>query len=169
LPDRIEGGPGVEPDGDDQLFFGKSDLIYWHLNPGLLLELEGLGWIWLIPGWTGIGLNRGSHPEPGWHVHPGEVWRVTAIDAPAPLPALVGATITAVKPLYGDPGLARPWWRRWREPTETYFTTGHIFETTKGGVGIAGIYDRYAVGSWPDEERWAGLGVVTNLDPRRTP
>lgn len=171
MPDRIEGGPGVKPQGSGRLSkrYAKSDLIYWHLLPGIWITVEGLGWIFLFAGPIDIGLVRGREPEPGWHVHIGEVWRVTPIDAPAPLAALVGATITAVTPLYADPGLARPWWRRWKEYTGKYYKTGWIFETTRGNAAVAGVGEEYAVGAWPDEEGWKALGVVTEVDPRRTP
>ena len=98
--------------------------------------------------------------------------RVGASHAPAPLTDLVGATVTEVRPLYYVyPPQPPRWWQRTKQVVEEddYVEDGLIFETTKGSVAIADAGDEYAVGAWPDKERWAALDVVTEVDPRRVP
>jgi hypothetical protein len=58
--------------------------------------------------------------------------------------------------------------RRERE-VEDYVESGLILETTKGTIAVADVGDEYAVGGWPDKERWEALDVVTDVDPRRIP
>ena len=168
LPDRIEGGPGVVERRDESPY-ADSDLIYWHLLPGLWVEVEGVGWIFFMPGMDSFTLDV-RRPEPGWFVYPNEQWRVSSMDAPAPLAALVDSTITAVKPLYTDSYSRIPRWLRWlKQDTAEYAACGLVFETTKGSVAIGNIGQDYAVGEWPDTERWEAIAVVTDPDPRRIP
>jgi hypothetical protein len=166
FPDRIETGPGTEPEGSTTTY-ADTGLVYWHLN-WIWVEIESAGWV-LFDG-TALGSRP---PEPGVFFGEGEgnQWRVSSIDAPAPLATLLGATITAVTPLY-DSFYLRRRWRRSLRPGK-YLQCGHIFETTKGGVAIAHVdptLGSYAVGEWPgDKRRWAALDVVTDVDPRHIP
>jgi hypothetical protein len=88
---------------------------------------------------------------------------------------LVGATVTEITPLYYDyprPARARRWWQQARqvdEKDDAYIETGLIIEATAGTLAIADAGDEYAVGEWPDKERWEALNVVTDVDPRRVP
>jgi hypothetical protein len=170
LPDRIEGGPGVlVPEGvDHHSVLTESDLAYWHLLE-LWVEVEGLGWIIFLPGLDTFTLHV-RDPDPGWHVYIGDQWRESTIDAPAPLAALVGATISDVPPLYYSHPRRR-WWQRLTEDTEEYWECGYILETTKGSVAIANLGTcQYGVAEWPgDKERWQPIGVVTDPDPLRIP
>lgn len=83
----------------------------------------------------------------------------------------LGATVTEVTPLYYEvPRQPTRWWQRARElKEENYVETGLIFETTKGSVAIADAGDEYAVGAWPNKERWAAIDVLNEVDPRRVP
>ena len=77
--------------------------------------------------------------------------RVGAFHAPAPLAALVGATLTEITPLYfAWPPRPRRWWRRQEREVEDYVETGFILETTKGTIAVADVGDDYAIGAWPD-------------------
>ena len=151
LGERVWGGPGTEPDH-------RSELIHWHLW-AVWLQLDGLGYVCFRLTTEEVELYLGD-PYPG-----SESERVGALDAPAPLAALVGATITRVKLLYAtlDPRPPR-WWR----PAKTYFENGYVLETTKGTVAIADAGDEYAIGEWPDERRWRELGVEFSKDIQPT-
>ena len=78
--------PAPEPDH-------PSELIHWHLW-AVWLQLDGLGYVRFRLTTEEVELYLGD-PYPG-----SESERVGALDAPAPLAALVGATITRVKLLY---------------------------------------------------------------------
>jgi hypothetical protein len=56
-----------------------------------------------------------------------------------------------------------------KEDTEEYIACGYILETTKGSVALDNAGQEYAVGEWPNKERWEALDVVTDPDPRRIP
>ena len=164
LPERVLGGPGGDPfDRSDIPSFANSGLVYWDLLH-LWIQFEGLGSVYFSLTLAEIDLVL-EYPYP---TSEGELsaTRVGAIDAPAPLAALVGATIAAVTPLYGAGDRRPP--RRWR-PAEEYIECGHILETTKGTVAIADVGDDYAIGKWPDAQRWDAVEVVTDVDPRRLP
>jgi hypothetical protein len=87
-----------------------------------------------------------------------------------PLAALVGATVTEITRLYyARPPRPRQLWLRRETEVEDYVESGFILETTSGTVAVADVGDQYAVGGWPDKERWDALDVVTEVDPRRIP
>jgi hypothetical protein len=67
---------------------------------------------------------------------------------PAPLAAIVGASIEAIRPLVAESG---------------GFRTGFVVETQSGAVGIADIGDDLAIGAWPDPNRWAAAGIRTDM------
>ena len=173
LPDLfIEGGPGLKSMYPwSERLYGKSDLVYWHLNQ-LSVEIEGLGWIEFKWGYGFEGAV--ARPDEGWYLHgEGASWRVSSIDAPPPLAALVGATISGIAPLYySRPARARRWWPWAKKDAGRYDAHGQIFETTKGRVAIADMEPTavFAIGEWPgDKGGWEALGFVTEVDPRRVP
>jgi hypothetical protein len=152
--------PGMYP--EDEPLHGETDLIDWRLN-ALFVEIEGIGWLFFHNGGMRL-LDPTAEPD---------VWQVSPDDAPPPLAALVGATISGITPLYYSRLPERRWW--WPRPkvyTGPYSERGHIFETTKGTVAIAEMEPTtpYAVGEWPgDKEKWNLLGIVTELDTERIP
>jgi hypothetical protein len=173
LPQQVEGGPELDLYADSTPSYVDSGLVYWHLMH-VWLEFEGLGSVYIKLTTEEIELvveEPGSSSE-GFFLSSEGYWvpgtRVGALHAPASLAALVGATVTEVRPLYyAYPPQPPRWWRRAQEVEEDdYVETGLIFETTKGTVAIADVGDEYAVGEWPDRERWAALDVVTGFDPR---
>jgi hypothetical protein len=182
LPLQVEGGPGVDRYAGWTPSYVDSGLVYYHLM-FLWLQFEGLGWVYFKTTTEEIELFA-ERPHPaGWsdpYFLDSEGWWVPAtcvgaLHAPAALAALVGATVTEITPLYYDyprPARARRWWQQARqvdEKDDAYIETGLIIEATAGTVAIADAGDEYAVGEWPDKERWEALNVVTDVDPRRVP
>jgi hypothetical protein len=169
---RVEGGPEVDPYADFSPSYVDSGLLYDLMY--LWVEFGGLGSVYFKLTLEEIELvveEPHSGSEPFWD---SEGWvpptRVSALYAPAPLAALVGATVTAIAPLYYAWSRRSRWWWQRQRPTEVdYIETGLILETTKGAVAIDDVGDDYAVGVWPDKERWEALGIVTEVDPRRVP
>lgn len=175
LPQRVEGGPGVDPYADFSPSYVDSGLVYDLMF--LWVEFGGLGWVYFKLTLEEIELvveEPDSNSEP-FYLDSEGYWvpstRVSALYAPAPLAALVGATVTAIAPLYyAWPPRPSRWWRQRQRPTEVeYIETGLILETTKGAVAIDDVGDDYAVGVWPDKERWEAIGVVTEVEPRCVP
>jgi hypothetical protein len=179
LPQLVEGGPELDPYAAWTPSYVDSGLVYWHLMH-VWLEFEGLGSVYLKLTTEEIELVVEEPDSPdasseGFFLSSEGYWvpgtRVGASHAPAPLTALVGATVTEVRPLYyAYPPQPPRWWQRAKQVEEDdYVETGLIFETTKGSVAIADAGDEYAVGEWPDKERWAAIHVVTEVDPGRVP
>ena len=180
LPAQVEGGPEVDRYAGWTPSYVDSGLIYYDLMH-LWLEFEGLGSVFVKLTTEEIELVVEGRPvspdssSEGFFLNSEGYWvpgtRVGASHAPVQLTALVGATVTDVTPLYyAYPPQERRWWQRAKELEEDdYVETGLIFETTKGSVAIADAGDEYAVGEWPDKERWAAIDVVTEVDPRRVP
>jgi hypothetical protein len=174
LPQRVEGGPELDPYADWSPSYVDSGLFYWHLMH-VWLQFEGLGSVYLKLTTEEIELvvEEPDSSSEAFFLSSEDSWvpatRVGALHAPAPLAALVGATVTEITPLYSawPPGHRR-WWQQEQE-VKDYVETGLILETTKGTVAIADVGDEYAVGKWPDKERWEALDVVTDVDPRRIP
>jgi hypothetical protein len=181
LPSRVEGGPEVDRYAGSTPSYVDSGLVYYHLIV-IWLQLERLGWVYFKTTTEEIELiARRPDPE-GWSdpffLDSEGFWVpatcVGVLQAPAPLAALVGATVTEITPLYYDyrrPARERRWWQQATpvDDNDDYVETGLIFATTAGTVAIADAGDEYAVGEWPDKERWEALNVVTEVDPRRVP
>jgi hypothetical protein len=174
LPQRVEGGPELDPYADSTPSYVDSGLVNWHLMH-VWLQFEGLGPVYfkLTTEEIELVLEEPDLSSEAFFLSSEGFWvpatRVGAFHAPAPLAALIGATVTEVMPLYSAyPPQPRRWSRRATE-VDDYVETGLILETTKGAVAIADVGDEYAVGEWPDKERWEALGVVTELASRRVP
>jgi hypothetical protein len=174
LPQRVDGGPDLDPYADSIPSYVDSGLVYWHLLH-VWLQLKGLGSVYLKLTTEEIELvvEEPDSSSEAFFMSSEDSWvpatRVGALHAPAPLAALVGATVTNVTPLYyawppstASVGAAS-------KGRDDYVETGLILETTKGAVAIADVGDDYAVGEWPDKERWEAVDVVTEVDPRRGP
>lgn len=134
LPQRVVGGPDLDPYADSIPSYVDSGLVYWHLMH-VWLQFEGLGSVYLKLTTEEIELVV-EEPDPNsdaFFMREEGSWvpatRVGALHAPAPLAALVGATVTEITPLhYASPPRPRRWWRA-REveddvETEDYVETG---------------------------------------------
>jgi hypothetical protein len=175
LPQRVEGGPELDPYAHSIPSYVDSGLVYWHLMH-VWLQFEGLGSVYfkLTTEEIELVVEEPHSSSESFFLSSEGSWvpatRVGAFHAPAPLAALVGATVTEITPLYYTwPPRTRRWWRRQEKQVEDYVETGLILETTKGTVAVADVGDDYAVGEWPDKERWEALDAVTDVDPRRVP
>jgi hypothetical protein len=174
LPQRVEGGPELDPYADNSPSYVDSGLGYWHLMH-VWLQFEGFRSVYLKLTTEEIELvvEEPDSSSEAFFLSDEGSWvpatRVGALHAPAPLAALVGATVTEITPLYyAWPTRPHRWWQGEREEEE-YAEIGLILETTKGTVAVADVGDEYAIGAWPAKERWEAFDVVTDVDPRRIP
>ena len=101
------------------------------------LDLDGLEQV-KIHAHSGIQLSHEQPPRPYEMPELGGVVEVTD-GTPAPLAAVVGATVTGTLQLAQQPN---------------GFATGFVLVTTSGSVAIVDVGDDLAIGDWADHRRW---------------
>ena len=147
LPQRVEGGPELDPYADSIPSYVDSGLVYWDLMH-VWLQFERLGSVYfkLTTEEIELVVDEPDSSSQAFFLSSEGSWvpatRVGAFHAPAPLAALIGATVTEVTPLYyAYPPRPRRWWRRAREGDDYVETRrgGHCGRRRRlRGRGVAG-------------------------------